>query len=80
MTQQCFDNNLVIRDQLILTILNNYFLISLFSRKVDCFDKEYQSVLTADGKIVWVCGKRLSNWVKITKNTNQIAVLSRGLV
>jgi len=47
---------------------------------VDRLEKEYQSVLTADGEIIWICGKRLSNSVKITKNTNQRAVLSRGLI
>ena len=52
----------------------------LINEKVDCIDKEFQSVLTANEKIVWVCGKRISNWVKITQNTNQIAVLSRNMV
>ena len=52
----------------------------LINQKADCIEKEFQSVLTANGKIVWVCGKRLSNWAKITKDTNQIAVLSRGKV
>ena len=52
----------------------------LINEKVDCIDKEFQSVLTANGKIVWVCGKRISNWVRITQNTNQIAVLSRNMV
>ena len=52
----------------------------LINEKVDCIDKEFQSVLTANGKIVWVCGKRISNWVRITRNTNQIAVLSRNMV
>ena len=52
----------------------------LINEKVDCIDKESQSVLTANGKIVWVCGKRISNWVRITQNTNQIAVLSRNMV
>jgi len=52
----------------------------LINEKVDCIDKEHQSVLTANGKIVWVCGKRISNWVRITQNTNQIAVLSRNMV
>ena len=51
----------------------------LINQKVDCIDKESQSVLTANGKIVWVCGKRISNWVRITQNTNQIAVLSRNM-
>ena len=52
----------------------------LINEKVDCIDKELQSVLTANEKIVWVCGKRISNWVKITQRTNQIAVLSRNMV
>ena len=52
----------------------------LINEKVDCIDKESQSVLTANGKIVWVCGKRISNWVRITQKTNQIAVLSRNMV
>ena len=52
----------------------------LINQKVDRLEKEYQSVLTADGEIIWICGKRLSNSVKITKNTNQRAVLSRGLI
>ena len=52
----------------------------LINQKVDRLEKEYQSVLTADGEIIWICGKRLSNSVKITKNTNQKAVLSRGLI
>ena len=51
----------------------------LINEKVDCIDKESQSVLTANGKIVWVCGKRISNWVRITQNTNQFAVLSRNM-
>ena len=52
----------------------------LINEKVDCIDKEFQSVLTANEKIVWVCGKRISNWVRITRRTNQIAVLSRDMV
>ena len=52
----------------------------LINEKVDCIDKELQSVLTANEKIVWVCGKRISNWVRITQRTNQIAVLSRNMV
>ena len=52
----------------------------LINEKVDCMDKESQTVITADGEIVWVCGKRLSNWARITKDTTQVAVLSRNLV
>lgn len=52
----------------------------LINEKVDRVEKESQSVLTADGKIVWVCGKRISDWAKITKNTKKIAILSRNLI
>ena len=52
----------------------------LINEKIDRMEKESQSVLTADGEIVWVCGKRLSNWARITKKTTQVAVLSRNLV
>ena len=52
----------------------------LINEKVDCLEKENQSVLTADGEIIWVCGKRLSNTVKITRATNKVAVLSMGIV
>ena len=52
----------------------------LINEKIDCMDKESQTVITADGEIVWVCGKRLSNWARITKDTTQVAVLSRNLV
>ena len=52
----------------------------LINEKVDRLEKESQSVLTADGKIVWVCGKRISDWAKITKNTKKIAILSRNLI
>ena len=52
----------------------------LINEKVDCLEKESQSVLTADGEIIWVCGKRLSNTVKITGSTNKVAVLSRCII
>ena len=52
----------------------------LINEKVDRLEKESQSVLTANGKIVWVCGKRISDWAKITKNTKKIAILSRNLI
>ena len=49
----------------------------LINEKVDRVTKESQCVITADGKIFWVCGRRISNWVKITNKTKQIASLSR---
>ena len=50
------------------------FLINI---KLDYFSKLRQTVMTADGKIFWVCGKRISNWVKINKNTKEIALLEK---
>ena len=47
----------------------------LINEKVDRLAKESQSVLTADGKIVWVCGRRISDWVKVTKSTAETACL-----
>ncbi len=45
----------------------------LINQKVDCISKESQSVLTADGKIVWVCGKRISNYIRLTDQTSETA-------
>ena len=39
----------------------------LINEKVDRLAKESQSVLIADGETVWVCGRRISDWVKVTK-------------
>ena len=41
----------------------------LINQKVDRFNKENQTVMTADGKIFWVCGYRISDWVKIREDT-----------
>ena len=41
----------------------------LINQKVDRFKKENQTVMTADGKIFWVCGYRISDWVKIREDT-----------
>ena len=49
----------------------------LINNKLDYFSKLRQTVMTADGKIFWVCGKRISNWVKINKNTKEIALLEK---
>ena len=49
----------------------------LINEKVDRFAKESQSVLTADGEIVWVCGRRISDRVKITNSTAETAFLIR---
>ena len=47
----------------------------LINEKVDCLAKESQSVLTADGEIVWVCGRRISDRVKLTESTSETAFL-----
>ena len=47
----------------------------LINEKVDCLEKENQSVLTADDEIIWVCGRRLSELFKVDKNTKQKARL-----
>ena len=48
----------------------------LINQKVDRISKESQSVLTADGKIVWVCGKRISNYIRLTDKTSETATLT----
>ena len=63
-----------------MTSLIKDIIENLINEKVDRVEKESQSVLTADGKIVWVCGKRISDWAKKTKNTKKIAILSRHLI
>jgi len=47
----------------------------LSNEKLDSISKISQSVLTADGEIAWVCGLRISEWAKITKETNEKAIL-----
>jgi len=47
----------------------------LINEKVDRISKLSQCVLTADGKIAWVCGMRISDWVKITDATCETAIL-----
>jgi tRNA(Ile)-lysidine synthase len=49
----------------------------LINEKVDRLAKESQSVLTADGEIIWVCGRRISDRVKLTKSTVETAFLTR---
>ncbi len=48
----------------------------LIDEKVDRFTKEKQLVVTADGEIIWVCGQRISDGVKVTKNTTEFVELS----
>jgi len=48
----------------------------LTDSKVSRFAKENQLVLTADGKIIWLCGRRLSETVKINRDTKDYLELS----
>ena len=47
----------------------------LINEKIDSFSKKNQSVLTVDDKIAWICGIRISEWAKITEETNEKAIL-----
>ena len=49
----------------------------LTNNKLDYFSKLKQTVMSADGEIFWVCGKRIANWVKINKNTKEVVSLER---
>ena len=44
--------------------------------KVNQFEKENQLVLTANEEIVWLCGQRISETVKINDNTKRFLELS----
>jgi tRNA(Ile)-lysidine synthase len=48
----------------------------LTDEKVNQFEKENQLVLTANDEIVWLCGKRISETVKINDNTKRFLELS----
>ena len=52
----------------------------LINEKVDRFAKESQAVLTANGDIVWVCGRRIADWVKLTDKTKETAILNRSQI
>ncbi|MBC8401237.1 MAG: tRNA lysidine(34) synthetase TilS [Candidatus Marinimicrobia bacterium] len=48
----------------------------LIDEQVDRFQKKRQLVLMADEEIIWVCGRRISNLVRITPHTQSIVELS----
>jgi tRNA(Ile)-lysidine synthase len=48
----------------------------LTDERVNQFDKENQLVLTADDEIIWLCGRRLSETVKINRDTKDYLELS----
>ena len=47
----------------------------LVNQKVENFQKKKQYVMTADNEIIWVCGLRISNTVKIMDSTVSKAYL-----
>lgn len=51
----------------------------LINNKVNYFEKDYQTVLTADDKIIWVCGHRIDDSVKINIDTKNIIRVNRKL-
>ena len=48
----------------------------LIDQKVDSFTKEEQMVVTANSEIIWVCGYRISENVKVNKKTTKYLELS----
>jgi len=48
----------------------------LIDEKVNQFEKENQLVLTADDEIIWLCGRRISETVKINRYTKNYLELS----
>ena len=48
----------------------------LIDEKIDIFTKEKQMVVTANNKIIWVCGRRISESVKVQSNTTKFTELS----
>ena len=51
----------------------------LIDEKVNLHKKNQQMVLTAGENIVWVCGHRISDWVKVTPSTTKYAKISLKL-
>ena len=51
----------------------------LIDEKVNLHKKNRQMVLTSGENIVWVCGHRISDWVKVTPNTTKYAKISLKL-
>jgi len=52
----------------------------LINKKIDRISKKRQTVLTANNIIFWLCGERIADWVKITKETRKMAVITRTFV
>ena len=51
----------------------------LINNKLNYFEKNSQVVLTANGKVIWLCGYRIDDSVKINNNTTSIIRINRIL-
>ena len=51
--------------------LSDYFI----DKKLNSLQKSKQLVLTADDEIIWICGDRISDRVKITEKTSKMLEL-----
>ena len=47
----------------------------LINNKVNQFEKEKQHVLIANNEIIWICGLRISDKIKVTNDTTEFAYL-----
>ena len=47
----------------------------LINNKVDQFQKEKQHIVMANDEIIWICGLRISDKIKVTNNTTEFAYL-----
>ena len=51
----------------------------LINNKINLFQKDEQTVLTADDQIIWVCGQRIDDSVKVNNSTKNILRIRRKL-
>ena len=49
----------------------------LINNKINSFQKDEQTVLTADDRIIWVCGQRIDDSVKVNNRTKNILRITR---
>ena len=49
----------------------------LINNKINLFQKDQQTVLTADDQIIWVCGQRIDDSVKVNNRTKNILRITR---
>ena len=49
----------------------------LINNKINQFEKSKQTVLLADDKIIWLCGHRIDERVKISNTTKKVLSISR---